>query len=77
MHFFNNLKNASKQTNEHRAAMYEDDALPVKEKFAYEFKFDVNPFDKAVLESKQRQIDKAREFLEEQRSQFEQLQRTA
>ena len=52
MHFFNNLKDASKQTDEMKADLFKKDISSPKEKIGFEFKFETNPFDKAVLERK-------------------------
>ena len=52
MYVFNNLKDASKQNDERRATIFEAGEQQIKDKISYEFKFEENPFDKTVLESK-------------------------
>ena len=53
LHFFNNIKSASKQNEEQKSDIFRNDADHNVEDTGFEFKFDVNPFDKKVLQRKQ------------------------
>ena len=48
-----------------KADLFKKDMSSPKEKIGFEFKFETNPFDKGVLERKQKQLDQASAFLEE------------
>ena len=49
MHFFNNIKNASKQNEEEKAEIFRSNTNTKEDDVGFEFRFDVNPFDKKVL----------------------------
>ena len=63
MHVYNNIKEVSKKNDDKRAQIFGDEATQIDDKVAYEFQYGVNPFDLAVLDSKQTQVDRARDFL--------------
>ena len=74
MNFYNNIKEVSKKSDDAKASIFVQNLAEVDDKIAYEFQYGVNPFDLSVLESKQTQVDKARNFLEDQKQAFQDLQ---